>query len=477
MADWESVQSFIHSKWDAEVVPTLAEYIKVPNLSPAFDPEFSTNGLQEEAMALLTGWLKLQPVKGMSWELLEEKGKTPFLVIEIAGTVSTAKTLLMYGHMDKQPPMLPWANGLGPYTPVIKDDKLYGRGGADDGYAIFASVLSVLSLQQHNIPHSRVAIIVEADEESGSSELPNWIAKVNDRLGDVDLVICLDSGALTYDRMWLTTALRGVAAVTVECSTVTEGVHSGIAGGVCPDSTRILRALLDRVEDAHTGNVLVKELYCDIPKWAVESLTESATEVGYEAFVAQFPLAPGVQPEVTSDVVKLAIRNFWQPSLTVIGADGFPPSDRAGNVLRPLTRFKLSFRSAPLARVAEALPRIKQLLESEPLHGVKVDVKIAGAADGWAMPELSSWLTQSLTDSSLATFGKPMSMTALGGTIPFMGMLGNLFPAAQFVITGVLGPQSNAHGPNEFLSIPYGKAVNTCMARVVADHFVNRTDK
>ena len=245
----QKVQAFIATKWDAEVVPLMSEYIKIPNQSPHFDPEYATNGLQEQAMRLLVDWAKKQPLKGMTQELFEEKGKTPFYLMEIQafdGAASVAavageKTLLMYGHMDKQPPMEPWAEGLGPYTPVLKGEKLYGRGGADDGYAICASVLTVLALQEFGIPHGRTSIIVEGCEESGSYELPEWVSKVKDRLGNVDLVVCLDSGAVSYDRIWMTTSLRGVAIVNLSVSTMLEAQHSGIAGGVCPDTFRVAR--------------------------------------------------------------------------------------------------------------------------------------------------------------------------------------------------------------------------------------------
>jgi acetylornithine deacetylase/succinyl-diaminopimelate desuccinylase-like protein len=473
---WASVQTFIDEKWDKEVVPSLCEYIKVENQSPAFDPKFAENGLQEKAMGIIVDWLKHQPVKGLKYELLEEKGRTPFLIVEIDGTEPTAKTLLMYGHMDKQPPLRPWAEGLDPYTPVIRDNKLYGRAGADDGYALYASVLSVLALQEQGIPHSRVCIMIEADEESGSPNLPQWLQKTSHRFGDVDLLICLDSGSLTYDRMWMTTSLRGMAALTVECSCQYEGMHSGIGGGVIPDAARILRHQLEKIEDTKTGDILVKSLHTEITPALRESL-KFVNEVGWDDFIEQFPLQPGQQPEVTTSVLDLALRNFWMPCMTIIGADGIPSVAQGGNVLRDMVRFKLSLRVPPTVNAKTAAQAVIEVLEKDAPHGATVKAQVKSAASGWAAPANAKWLDESLDRACRAAFNKPPANMGMGGTIPFLNMLNDMFPKAQFVVTGVLGPKSNAHGPNEFLLIPYGKSINYCMARVVADHFTNREDK
>ena len=479
-AQAEQVRASIGAKWDAEVVPLMAEYIKIPNQSPHFDPDYATNGLQEQAMNMLVEWARKQPIKGMTSELLEEKGKTPFFLVNIPafspdGAVAAAegeKTLLMYGHMDKQPPMTPWSDGLGPYEPVLRDGKLYGRGGADDGYAICASLLTVLAMQEAGIAHGRVAVIVEACEESGSYELPAWVEKVRGKLGDVDLVVCLDSGAVTYERLWMTTSLRGVAIATLSVSTMDEAQHSGIAGGVCPDSFRIARSLLNRVEDAETGDVLVPEMHCEIPqqvKTAFEALT--AEKMLADEYTGGFPVLPGVAFE-KKNVTDLALRNFWSPSVTVTGADGLPSVTNAGNVVRTNTTLKLSCRTAPTVDAAKAGAALCKKLTENPPEGAKVEAKIVGASSGWAAPPLEPWLETAVNDAT-ATFFAPVpkaGMIGQGGTIPFMGMLGEMFPTAQFVISGVLGPAANAHAPNEFLHVDFGKRINMCMVEVAAAH-------
>ena len=468
-AAYARIKQFIYEQWDSTVVPMLCEYIKIPNQSPDYDVEWATDGLIEQAMNLIVDWVKRQPVKGMTVTLLEDRGhRTPFLLVEVDSTIPAAQdpghTVLMYGHMDKQPPLLPWAEGLGPYTPVIRDGRLYGRGGADDGYAIFASILSIIGLQRENIPHPRIAITIEADEESGSNNLDHWIGQVQSRLGDVRLVICLDSGALSYDCIWNTTSLRGVLNGELKAEVMYEAIHSGIGGGVVPDTTRVLRSLLARIEDVDTGKVLIPELHCDIPPSVVENF-QCLNALGPE-FMAQYPFLPGIQlPEKSN--ADHALDNYWRPSLTVTGAEGLPPCSRAGNVLRQSTTFKLSFRAAPKADVKAAAAKIAARLTENPPYNARVTWSGEHVGEGWAAPPLLPWIDQTLRESSLEAFGKSFGEVGLGGSIPFMAMLGRMFKEAQFLVTGVLGPSSNAHGPNEFLDIMFGKRVNYCVTRVL----------
>lgn len=465
MADWASIKATVDAEWDNSIVPTLSEYIKVPCQSPHYDSEWATNGLIEKAMTVLVDWLKNQPVKGMTFELFEEPGRTPFLLIEIEGTTATQNTLFMYGHMDKQPPLLPWADGLDPYTPVIRDDKLYGRAGADDGYAICAAITSIAALQKHNVPHARTVVVIEACEESGSFDLPHYISKCKARIGEVDLVVCLDSGAMNYDQLWLTGSLRGVAGGVLTVQTLDEGMHSGVAGGVVPDSFRILRHLLDRIEDSATGKFLVEDAYCKIP----EDIPPTMQAFHELNFVGTFALSKGVKPE-PGDNVHLALNNFWRPCLTVTGGD-LPAPAKAGNVIRSKCSVKLSIRTPPTVDAKEISIQVGKILEANPPYGAKVTYEPEAAASGWSAPPLQEWLKTSVNEASLFSYGRPFALTGLGGSIPFMGMLGEMYPKAQFVVTGVLGPQSNAHGPNEFLHIPFAKGVTNCVARIAADHY------
>ena len=470
---WNGIKTHVQEEWDATIVKTMSDYIEVPNQSPHYDADWATNGLMMKAFNLLVDWMKLQPVKGLKHTMHEEEGRTPFLVIEIdaTGEDKSGKTCMMYGHMDKQPPLLPWDEGLHPWKAVYKDDKLYGRGGADDGYAICSAILAIAAMQRQNIAHGRIVVLIEACEESGSYDLPHYINKCKTEIGDVDLVVCLDSGAMNYDQMWLSTSLRGVTAGTLTISTLTEGMHSGVAGGVVPDSFQVLRQLLDRIQDAATGEVKVPELHCEIPAQVIEEL-QSLSDVGFQdAFLKQ----PNVQLEGKNDV-ELAIRNFWKPSMTVIGTD-YPVVDKAGNVLCAESKVKLSFRMPPLVKAHKVVAALTEILEKDPPAGAKVTYESSLAMEGWAPPLLAPWLKEALNVGSNEYFSKPCGMVGQGGSIPFMGMLGELFPESQFVITGVLGPKSNAHGPNEFLHVPFGKGITYCCARILDGHYKSHQAK
>ncbi|KEG12097.1 putative peptidase M20/M25/M40 [Trypanosoma grayi] len=463
--DWTTVQKSISEEWDKSVVPTLSAYTEIPNQSPNYDKEWATNGLMEKAMNVLVEWAKAQPIKGLKYELVEEKGRTPFLFVEIEGTEPTANTLLMYGHMDKQPPLLPWAEGLHPYKPVYRDGKLYGRGTADDGYAIFSALTAVAAVQKQGLPHGHIVTIIEACEESGSTDLSYYLDRFKSQIGNVDMLICLDSGAMNYDQLWLTTALRGVSGGVLTVETMREGMHSGISGGVIPDTFRIARILLDRIEDASTGEVKIPEAHCTIPETVIKSM-KTMNEV---QFKEQYPLLPGVSSE-PGDNAELALRNSWKPCLTVTGAN-LPPTATAGNVIRAKTTLRLSLRLPPLADANVATEAMKKILTANPPYGAKVCFEPDIAGFGCATPELKPWLATALAEGSQTAFGKPFASQGMGGSIPFIAMLLKKFPAAQFIITGVLGPMSNAHGPNEFLHVPFAKGITLCVARMIADHF------
>jgi len=364
--------------------------------------------------------------------------------------------------------MTGWREGLGPWTPVIEGDKLYGRGGADDGYAIFASLTAINALRRDKIPHARCVVLIEACEESGSYDLPAYIEHLSARIGDLSLVVCLDSGCANYDQLWSTTSLRGLVIGNLEVSLLTEGVHSGDGTGVIASSERVVRILLDRLDDSHTGQMKLAELGTQIPRQRVLQAERAAQVIGDELY-SRFPLQPGVQP-MTKDLVELTLNRTWRPGLAITGADGWPQIGNAGNVLRPYTNLKLSIRIPPRVDPNVALAAVKQTLEKDPPYGAKVTFSGATASSGWDAPEMAPWLDQALDAASKRHFGKPAMYMGEGGTIPFMYMLGEKFPKAQFCITGVLGPGSNAHGPNEFLHLPTARKLTLCVADVLAVH-------
>ncbi len=468
--DIHATRQFVEHAWTDRIIPALTDYLRIPNQSPAYDPDWNRNGHMDRAVELVVDWVRAQDVPGLSLDVVRLDGRTPLVFIEVPG--QTRETVLLYGHLDKQPPMHGWNEGLGPWTPVISDGKLYGRGGADDGYAGLASLTAIQALQDQGLPHARCVIIIEADEESGSDDLPYYITALKDRIGSPSLVICLDSGCGNYDQLWVTNSLRGLVTGTLSVSTLTEGVHSGAASGVVPSSFRVLRQVLSRLEDERTGDILPPELYADIP---AERLGQAAAAAGVlgSSVSAMFPFQAGVAP-VTGENDSLLLNRTWRPQLEITGAAGLPSLDQAGNVLRPLTAVQLSLRLPPTVDPDRAMACVKALLEKDPPYGATVRFEPSLGASGWNAPALAPWLEQSLKRASQEFFGRQACYMGEGGTIPFMGMLGEQFPQAQFMITGVLGPHSNAHGPNEFLELSTGAKLTCCVARVLADHYATQ---
>ncbi|HZW17266.1 MAG TPA: M20 family metallopeptidase [Luteimonas sp.] len=468
--DASKIESFVAGKWDDEIVPQLVEYIRIPNKSPMFDADWVKNGYMDDAVKLMEGWARAQSIPGMTLEVVRLEGRTPLIFIDIpaSGPETGDDCVLLYGHLDKQPEMTGWDDDLGPWKPVLRGDKLYGRGGADDGYAIYGSLTAVQALQDQGAPHARCVVLIEACEESGSYDLPAYVDHLADRIGKPSLVVCLDSGCGNYDQLWCTTSLRGLAGGNLTVKVLEEGVHSGDASGVVPSSFRLLRQLLSRVEDADTGRILPEGLQAEVPADRMAQARKCA-EVLDTAVYDKFPFLPGMTP-MADDLTELVLNRTWRPALSVTGVDGMPSLASAGNVLRPHTAVKLSLRLPPTLDGKAAGDVLKDALLSDPPNGADITLELEKASTGWNAPAMSPWLETSIDDASQAFYGRPAMYMGEGGSIPFMGMLGEKFPGAQFMITGVLGPHSNAHGPNEFLHIPMGKRVTACVARVIADH-------
>ena len=451
--------------WDQEILPSLYEYIRIPNKSPAYEPRWQKE--MDRAVALIEGWCRKQPIPGLSVQVVRLENRTPVIFMEVPGEGS--ETVLLYGHLDKQPEMTGWRAGLSPWNPVREGDKLYGRGGADDGYSTFASLAALRLIQEQKLSHARCVVLIEACEESGSTDLPAYIAPLATSIGKPSLVVCLDSGCGNYEQLWMTTSLRGMVAGNLRVDILTEGVHSGDASGIVPSSFRILRQLLSRIDDEQTGRVKIDALNVQIPPERLKQARLTAEVLGDEVW-NKFPFVPGARPVVT-DKIEMILNRSWRPALSITGIDGLPPLGSAGNVLRPYAACKISLRIPPRADPVAATKLVKETLEKDPPYGARVTFEAEKSSTGWDAPPLAQWLTSSVDRASRNFFGKPPMAFGEGGTIPFMGMLGEKFPEAQFLITGVLGPGSNAHGPNEFLHIPTGMRLTACVASVIAEHF------
>ena len=464
--DTQRLSNFVERIWEDSAVPTLIDYIRIPNKSPAFDPAWEQHGHMRDAVGLMERWARAHLPDGGTLEIVQLPGRTPLMFMDIPG--EGTETILLYGHLDKQPEMTGWAEGMGPWTPLRKGDKLFGRGGADDGYAMFCALSAILALRDQHVPHARCVVIIEACEESGSPDLPFYVDHLARRIGEPSLVVCLDSGCGDYDRLWLTTSLRGMAAATLTIRVLEEGVHSGDASGIVPSSFRILGQLIARLEDEATGAIVPEELYVQVPRERIEQAHDAARVLS-ESVYTKFPFAGGTRP-VTHDLAELVLNRTWRPQLAVIGIDGLPAPQNAGNVMLPYTTARLSLRLPPTLSGSEAGTALRRLLLSDPPYGCEVSFAGGEAATGWNAPSLSPWLNEAVGRASKLAFGPPPAYMGEGGSIPFMGMLGEKFPRTQFVVTGVLGPHSNAHGPNEFLHIPTAKRVTICVASIIADH-------
>ena len=470
----------ISQTWDREIVPRLQDYIAVPAKSPMFDPQWAQHGYIDSVVRNAAAWVEAQKVEGLTLEVIRLEGRTPVIFFELpasrgAGDAeASAQTVLMYGHLDKQPEFSGWRKDLGPWTPKYEDGKLYGRGGADDGYAVYASVAALQALKSQKLAHPRVVGLIETCEESGSYDLLPYIDALRARLGNVGLVVCLDSGAGNYDQLWLTTSLRGMASGVLKVEILSEGVHSGDASGVVPSSFRIMRQVLDRLEDSKTGRLLPQSFHCEVPAERMEQARATAAILGEELY-KRFPWVhydcegdTRLALPMTTDPVQALLNRTWAPTLSVTGVEGLPDLQNAGNVLRPYTAFKLSLRLPPLVEAATAVQELKALLEDNAPYQARVTFEGLGSATGWNAPETAPWFGRALDAASRNFYGASCGYIGQGGTIPLMNMLSRGFPRAQMMVCGVLGPKSNAHGPNEFLHVPYARRLTAAVAQVIA---------
>ena len=471
--NFPKITAFMDRIWDEDIIPVLTNYIRIPCKSPVFDKEWDKHGHVEQAVVMFADWAraKLKQLPDSALEVVRLEGRTPLILIEIPG--ESSGTVLMYGHLDKQPEMVGWDKDYGPWDPVIRDGKLYGRGGADDGYAMFASIAALLALKEQGLAHGRIVILIEASEESGSPDLPFYIDHLEPRIGVPDLVVCLDSGAGNYDQLWLTTSLRGNLIGNLTVKVLTEGVHSGAASGIVPSSFRILRSLLSRIEDEETGRMKLPQLFVDIPEDRWKQARDTAAILGDEIW-SGLPFAGTTKPMASrknnDSNAELLLEKTWRPQLAITAMEGYPAPANGGNVLLPYSTAKISLRLPPTLDANKARHALRTALEDNPPYDADVRFEGPQGDNGWNAPALAPWLETALNRASMSAFGKPVAFHGEGGSIPFMAMLGEKFPKTQFVVTGVLGPHSNAHGPNEFLHIGFVKKLSACIATILADH-------
>ncbi len=464
--DLELLTRHIGAVWRDSIVERLEAYVRIPNKSPMFDPQWESHGHMEAAVQLIAAWCRSQAVPGATVNIHRLPGRTPLLLVDIPGELPGS--VLLYGHLDKQPEFTGWLEGLSPWEPVRREGKLYGRGAADDGYAAFSSLTAISALKAQGVRLPRCVLLIEASEESGSIDLPAHLQALGDRIGDPSLVICLDAECGNYSQVWCTTSLRGNLVGLLHVRVLEEGVHSGMATGIAPTPMRIVEQLLARIEDPLSGALRLEALETPIPRDRREQIEVAASVLG-QSVAGKLPFAPGAHA-VSDDPVELLINSTWRGTLAVTGVDGFPPTQTAGNVLLPALTLKLSLRLPPTCEPEQAARAVQAALEHNPPYGAQVRFEPGAASTGWNAPAFAPWLEESIGNASRRIFGAEAVHIGCGGTIPFMAMLGERFPRTQFFITGVLGPHSNAHGPNEFLHLAYAEKLTACVSLVLADH-------
>lgn len=461
--DLSQLSDFVEEWWDKSALPSLCEFVEIPALSPSFDSEWEANGYLDAAVNTFIAWTRSLPLKGLTVSVHRLKNRSPLLLVKIEG--DSDGEVLFYSHLDKQPEATGWSEGKGPWKPVIEDDWLFGRGSVDDGYGGYAGVLSVLALQDQGVSHPTCRFLIETGEESGSPDLSFYLDELESVLGVPDLVIVLDTGGIDYDRLWITESLRGIVAGTLSVKVSSVGVHSGHGSGVMPSSFRLARQLLSRIEDENTGEIKPEWLHIEITDKMKEQ-AKKIVDMNLES-VDDFPLLKGVEKQV-KDPLDIFLTMNLAPSLSIIGADGIPSIQDAGNVLRTNTDLKVSIRTPPGISADEVAKKVQDLLEANPPNGAYVSAEMTEVADGFLSPELPEKLSDMLKESGKKFYGnEPMSLF-IGGTIPVMAMLQSRYPDSKFIITGAGGPGGNAHGPDEKLHIPTAKKVTKCMAAVVS---------
>lgn len=461
----------VRQAWDSEILPSLIDFVAIPALSPLFDADWATSGHLDAAAEHLRSWLVGRGIPGATVEIAKLPGLTPVVLMEVPATEGVpedAGTVVLYGHLDKQPPFGAWSDGLGPWTPVVKDNRLFGRGAVDDGYSGYAATAAIEAVLAAGGRHARCVLILETSEESGSPDLPTYLTHLRDRLGDVALVVCLDSGGWDYDRLWLSTSLRGLVSADVTVRVLPSGLHSGMASGVVPSSFRVFRTLLDRLEESATGRVLLPEMHVEIP---ADRLAEAKAAITAAPGMASSAYEPIDGMRLASeDEVELLLNNAWRPTLSVIGAAGLPDPSIAGNVLRPFTTFKLSFRLPPTADSDAALEALRTALTTDVPYDAHVEIGHTESARGWNAPATAPWLKSTLDKLSVEVFGNQWGTVGIGGSIPFMAMLADTYPEAQFVVTGAAGRDSNTHVPDEWLNLDQAARVSQSVAYILDAH-------
>ena len=457
---------FIEKSWSNDTLEALSAFIRIPSKSTAFDSNWAQNGYLRQAVDEAAFWgKKLFP--SARFEVLEKKGYPPALFVDIASTCGhNGRPAFFYGHFDKQPETKGWADGLGPWEPVIRNNRLYGRGASDDGYSFYLALTAIKALEEEGVPHARVVGLFETNEESGSYGLKDYLLEMLPAFGNPAFLGILDLSICDYERIWLTQSLRGVVSFRLTVEVLESPVHSGTASGIVPSSFSIIRALLDRLEDPQTGRVKLSSFHTKMPVRHLKTLKQQAALRGENVW-KNFPWKGSTEPR-SRNPEEAIILNSWEPTLSVLGADGLPSTCEASALIRPSTSLLLSFRIPPHVDPNAALAEAESVLTTNVPFGAVVTLSDKRAESGFDVPALDEWLEKALNAASIKYFGNPSSQIFEGATIGTMKDFHEAFPNSPFLNTGVLGPKECAHAPNESINLDYAVRLTKVIADIVS---------
>lgn len=454
----------IEEAWRGDALEALADFVRLPALSPDFDAQWEQNGVLLRALEDAARWGKTHFPDGI-FEILSHPGVTPVLWVAIPGT-RPGRPALFYGHFDKQPEAGTWSEGLAPFEPVLRDGRLYGRGTADDGYSFYAALTAARAMDEAGRTRPRIMGIFETREESGSGDLPHYLPEIAARTGRPSVLTVLDLGVQDKTRLWRTQSLRGVVTFTLRVDVLESGVHSGVTSGIVPSSFAVMRTLLDRLEDPATGQVKVRSMHVPEPVRHMPALRRLA-ELSGDALWRRFPWAGDTEPR-SFDPLELLLKNGWQPTLSILGAEGLPPVREAGALLRASTTLKLSFRIPPGADAEAAAREAVELVTTNVPSKARVTVSNLHAESGFEAPAGADWLDAAWARASEELFGASAEELFDGATIGILPKFVDAFGPCPFLCTGVLGTEDNAHAPDESVSLTYLTKL-TCAVAAMLD--------
>ena len=450
--DVESTQRL----FETEGLSALLDFVKVPCVSPRYEPDWQAKGYIQQAVEGMKTWAEELGIPGLSTQILQICNAPPVLFCDIPGSSPSSPTICLYGHLDKQPGQVTWPA----FTPVLKEGKLYGRGAADDGYA---AITALIAIKACGTNRPRCVVVLETEEESGSPHFSEYLQEIRSRIGSPALIIVLDSNIPSYDRLWVTESMRGSLNFDLRVDVLEKGIHSGCSG-LLPDSFRVLRCLLARIEDPKTGQIRLPALHSSISPHTYRLF---ATLSQHDpTWLSAFPFSGSTGP-LHSDIVELRLNQAWRPAMTITGADGIPSSQKAGNVMRPYTAVRVAMRLPPDINPAEAHKAVERTVLEEVPNKAKVSIENLGLAEGWVAKAQSQRLQNAINTASISCFGTEALASAAGGTIPVLSLLSAAFPEADFLVTGVLGPGSNAHSSYECLDVQYCAKLTAAVASIL----------